>query len=343
MRERSGVTLASLTTLRVGGPADRVIEASTRDELVDVVRSEDMKGLLVLGGGSNLVVSDDGVRVPVVAVRTAGVSVDPQGDEVLLEVAAGESWDELVARCVSEGWSGVEALTGIPGSVGATPIQNVGAYGQEVSDVVVSVDVFDRKLQRANTMARTDCRFGYRTSAFKEEPDRYVVLSVRLRLSASTDSGPVRYTELASLVDIELGEKAPLGDVYAAVLELRRSKGMVLDSSDHDTWSVGSFFTNPILALPDVPVDAPQWTQPDGRVKTSAAWLIERSGFTKGFGAALGTGAATLSTKHTLAITNRGSATTSDILLLARTVRDGVHDRYGITLQAEPTLVGVHL
>ncbi|MCZ3388476.1 MAG: UDP-N-acetylmuramate dehydrogenase [Actinomycetia bacterium] len=343
MLERTDVSFASLTSLRVGGRAARLIEASTRDELVDVVRGEGRHGCLVLGGGSNLVVSDAGVDVPVIAVRSSGVEVGGNAERVLIDVDAGEPWDALVARCVVEGWTGIEALSGIPGSVGATPIQNVGAYGQEVADVVVSVDVFDRMTDRTHTMTAADCGFGYRTSVFKAYPDRFVVLSVRLGLRASRQGAPVRYTELARRLAVGLGESAPLTDVRAAVLDLRRAKGMVLDDADQDTWSVGSFFTNPVLAQPDVPADAPQWLQDDGRVKTSAAWLIEQAGFSKGFGDDVGTGAATLSTKHTLAVTNRGGATTGDILLLARTVRSGVRDRFGVTLHPEPTLVGVDL
>ena len=343
MLERTDVSLAALTTLRVGGSVARLVEASTTDELVDVVRRDGRDGCLVLGGGSNVVVSDAGVDVPVVAVRTTGVEVGGNAEHVIIDVAAGESWDSLVARCVSEGWAGIEALSGIPGSVGATPIQNVGAYGQEVADVVASVDVFNRHTDRVHTMTAADCGFGYRTSVFKAHPDRFVVLSVRLRLPVASRGASVRYTELTRRLDIEVGESAPLAEVRAAVLELRRAKGMVLDDADHDTWSAGSFFTNPVLAQGDVPADAPQWLQADGRVKTSAAWLIEHAGFGKGFGAEVGSGAATLSTKHTLAITNRGTATTEDLLLLARTVRAGVHDRFGVTLQAEPTLVGVDL
>lgn len=343
MLERTDGSLASLTTLRVGGRAARLVEASTREELVDVIRGEGRDGCLILGGGSNLVVSDAGVEVPVIAVRTTGVEVDFVAERALIDVAAGEPWDALVARCVAEGWAGIEALSGIPGSVGATPIQNVGAYGQQIADVVVSVDVLDRVTDRIHAMTAAECGFGYRTSVFKAHSDRFVVLSVRLRLPVSRQGAPVLYTELARRLAVEPGESAPLIDVRAAVLDLRRAKGMVLDDADHDTWSAGSFFTNPILTQADVPAHAPQWLQDDGRVKTSAAWLIEQAGFPKGFGDDVGTGAATLSTKHTLAVTNRGGATTEDILLLARTVRAGVHDRFGVTLHPEPTLVGVDL
>jgi UDP-N-acetylmuramate dehydrogenase len=316
---------------------------STTDELLDAVRERGRDGCLVLAGGSNLVVGDAGVEVPVVAVRTSGVDVTRTDTDVLLEVAAGESWDYLVALAVSEGWAGVEALSGIPGSVGATPIQNVGAYGQEIAEVVAGVEVYDRLTARRRRMSRADCGFTYRGSAFKGEPGRFVVLTVHLRLRMGDEGAPVRYAELAGVLGVEPGGRAPLPAVRAAVLDLRRRKGMLLDADDHDTWSAGSFFTNPVLPASAVPDGAPRWKQPDGRVKTSAAWLIEQAGFGKGFGSGLGTGRATLSTKHALAVTNRGRATTEDLLLLARTVRSGVRERFGVTLHPEPTLVGVHL
>ncbi len=343
MLERHGVPFAALTTLRVGGEADRLIEVPTRDELVELVRELDREPYVLLGGGSNLVVSDGGVSAPVIAVRTAGVTVSRDADEVLLDVAAGEPWDALVERCVDEGWAGVEALSGIPGSVGATPIQNVGAYGQDVGAVVSGVEVFDRAAASVRTLSPAGCDFGYRTSIFKAEPGRFVVLSVQFRLAVTDEGAGVRYDELARRLEVAIGDAAPLADVRGAVLDLRRAKGMVLADQDHDTWSAGSFFMNPLLAAGEVPSGAPRWPQPDGRVKTSAAWLIEQAGFHKGFGADLGTGRATLSTKHALAITNRGGATTDDIVLLARTVRAGVLDQFGVTLDAEPTLVGVHL
>jgi UDP-N-acetylmuramate dehydrogenase len=227
--------------------------------------------------------------------------------------------------------------------VGATPVQNVGAYGQEIAEVVDRVEVFDRLTSRVHPMSGADCGFGYRTSIFRAEPDRFLVLSVRLRLRESDRSAPVRYAELAARLDASVGDELPLHEVRAAVLDLRRRKGMVLDTEDHDTWSAGSFFINPVVDGGVLPSDAPRWPQADGLVKTSAAWLIERSGFAKGFGRELGSGRATLSSKHTLAVTNRGGASTEDILLLARTVRDGVRQHYGISLHPEPTLVGVSL
>lgn len=342
--------LADHTTLRLGGPAARWVSVTTEDELVAAVSEADAVGepVLVLGGGSNLVVADEGFPGTVVEVATRGVSPDTEDEAscggVLVTVAAGESWDELVAHAVANEWSGIEALSGIPGSVGATPIQNVGAYGQEVSQTIASVRVWDRTLRGLRTFANADCGFAYRTSRFKADRldpwgGRHVVLSVTFQLRQGSMGGPVVYAELARTLGIGLGERAPLADVRRAVLGLRAGKGMVLDPADHDTWSAGSFFTNPVVPPDAVPDGAPAWPQPDGQVKTSAAWLIERAGFAKGYG----TDRAALSGKHTLALTNRGGATTAELLGLAREVRDGVEARFGIRLVNEPVLVGCEL
>jgi UDP-N-acetylmuramate dehydrogenase len=333
--------LAEHTTLRLGGAADRFVTARTEDELVEAVSAADAAGepCLVLGGGSNLVVADDGFRGTVVRVATSGVSADvgdgPSCGGAMVTVAAGESWDELVATAVTRRWVGVEALAGIPGLVGATPIQNVGAYGQEVSQTIASVRVWDRKLRGVRTYANADCGFGYRYSRFKADPRRHVVLSVTFQLAQGDLGAPVTYAELARTLGVETGQRAPAADVREAVLGLRRGKGMVLDPADHDTWSAGSFFTNPVVAPEAVPEGAPAWPA-DGGVKTSAAWLIEHAGFAKGYG----NDRVGLSTKHTLAITNRGSGTTADLLSLAREIRDGVETAYGIRLVNEPVLVG---
>ncbi len=335
--------LAGLTTLRLGGPARELVRATTEDGLLDAVRSADAAGtpLLLVAGGSNLVVGDDGFDGTVVRIETAGVDVatDTCGG-AMVTVAAGESWDALVERAVSSGWIGTEALSGIPGSVGATPVQNVGAYGQEVADTVASVRCWDRRDGVQRTFFAADCGFGYRTSRFKQHPERYLVLAVTFQLRLGDLSAPVRYAELARTLGVEVDARAPMTEVREAVLSLRRGKGMVLDDADHDTWSAGSFFTNPFVpdasALPD---GAPRWEQPDGSVKTSAAWLIEHAGFGKGYG----TDRVSLSTKHTLALTNRGSATTADLLALAAEVQRGVHAAFGVWLVNEPTLVGCAL
>jgi UDP-N-acetylmuramate dehydrogenase len=324
--------LAELTTIRLGGPARRLVEARTEAELVAAVREAEPP-VLVLAGGSNVVIADEGLPGTVVRVATEGV--DRDGER--LTVAAGEPWDDLVADSVERGLQGFECLAGIPGTVGATPIQNVGAYGQEVSETVETVRVFDRETDRVEDLPAAACGFRYRSSVFKYH-DRRVVLSVTFRLRRGHASGPLRYAELARALDVPVGGSAPLADVREAVLALRRRKGMVIDPADPDTVSVGSFFTNPILGAEQFAAlqDAPGWSEPDGRVKTSAAWLIERAGFHRGHG----NGRVGISTKHTLALVNRGGATTAELMALAREIAAGVHARFGIRLAPEPVLVG---
>lgn len=333
--------LADHTTLRLGGPADEWVTVTAETDLAAALDTD--LPVLVLGGGSNLVVADEGFRGRVVEIAVRGVAPDVEDGVscggVMVTVAAGESWDDLVALAVEKEWTGIEALSGIPGSVGATPIQNVGAYGQEVSQTIASVRVWDRRLRGIRTFANADCGFGYRTSRFKADPGRHVVLSVTFQLKQGSLGEPVAYAELARTLGVETGQRAPLAAVRDAVLGLRRGKGMVLDADDHDTWSAGSFFTNPVVAPDAVPEGAPAWPQPDGLVKTSAAWLIEHAGFGKGYGGP----AAALSGKHTLALTNRGTATTADLLALAREVRDGVEARFGVRLVNEPVLVGCEI
>ncbi|MFI0898662.1 UDP-N-acetylmuramate dehydrogenase [Streptomyces sp. NPDC020983] len=342
--------LAPYTTFRLGGPARRLVTARTDDELVAAVREADERGepVLLLGGGSNLVISDDGF--PGTAVRIATQGTELRG--TALELAAGEVWSDAVAATVRAGLAGLECLAGIPGSAGATPIQNVGAYGQEVSSTVTEVVAYDRRARETVTLPNRECGFSYRSSRFKEEPERYVVLRVRFGLEAAAGmSAPLRYAETARALGVAVGERVPLEKASATVLALRAGKGMVLDAADHDTWSAGSFFTNPVLTAagfaafldrvhdrlgPDV---APPAYPAGEHTKTSAAWLIDKAGFTKGYG----TGPARISGKHTLALTNRGAATTADLLALAREVRDGVHAAFGVTLVNEPVMVGVEL
>jgi UDP-N-acetylmuramate dehydrogenase len=347
------VPLASLTTLRLGGSARRLVAASSADEVVAAVASADAAAepLLVLGGGSNLVVADAGFDGTVLRVAPRGVSAARIGDRVRLVAAAGEPWDDLVARCVADGLAGIECLSGIPGLTGAAPIQNVGAYGQELAETVAAVSAYDREARALVELRPADCRFAYRSSVFKRSA-RYVVLSVTLELGRSNAGGPVRYAELAGRLDLRPDERPPLSELREAVLALRRGKGMVVDPSDPDSVSAGSFFVNPIL--PDEQfamlerrvherlgdhIAPPAWPEADGRVKTSAAWLIEQAGFRRGYGR----GRIGISRKHTLALVNRGGATTAELLSLARELRDGVRTSFGITLQPEPTLVGVEL
>jgi UDP-N-acetylmuramate dehydrogenase len=338
----TGRRLSELTTLRLGGPAAAYAEVATRSELYDAVAAADAVGqpVLVLGRGSNVVVADDGFAGLVVRVATRGVHAGGDlcgGAEVVVE--AGEDWDALVARAVEAEWVGVEALSGIPGTVGAVPIQNVGAYGQEVAETIAQVHVYDRVDRRTRTMAAAECGFGYRTSLFKQTPDRYVVGAVTFQFRLGDLGAPLQYAELARSLGLEVGERAPSAQVRAAVLALRARKGMILDPDDHDTWSAGSFFTNPSVEPSALPDGAPAFAQPDGRIKTSAAWLIEHAGYSRGHGE----GAVRLSSKHTLALTNRGGATTEELLALARDVRAGVERAFGITLQPEPTLIGCSL
>jgi len=362
MTVRSDASLARLTTLRLGGPARRMVTVTTEDDLVEALRRPDPMGgpTMLLAGGSNVVMADDGYDGTVVHVTSRGVRMVTAADDdgvVQVEVAAGEPWDEVVAATVADGLAGLECLSGIPGSTGATPIQNVGAYGQEVSQTITAVRVYDRARDTIVDLAPTDCAFTYRHSAFKGH-DRYAVLRVTFALRRDPQGAIARYAELARTLGVEAGARVPVAAARETVLDLRRGKGMVLDAADHDTWSAGSFFTNPILdaeafavlqgraaqALGADGPSVPAWPESDGRVKTSAAWLIERAGFTKGYGgpAALG-GRVSLSTKHTLALTNRGDATTADLLTLARDVRDGVQARFGVVLVPEPVLVGVSL
>jgi UDP-N-acetylmuramate dehydrogenase len=331
--------LSAYTTLRLGGPARTLVVARTEEELVAAVRDAEPP-LLVLAGGSNVVVADEGFPGTVVLVATRGVSDD-------LRVAAGEPWDPFVADCVARGLAGVEALSGIPGSVGASPIQNIGAYGQEVAQTITLVRAYDREERAVVELTRAECGFGYRTSRFKREAGRWVVLTVDVALEPSDRSTPIAYAELARALGVAVGDRAPLADVRAAVLRLRRAKGMVVAEDDPDSVSAGSFFTNPVLteaefaaleerAGPDARVPRFPAGEP-GRVKTSAAWLIERAGFAKGHGDPL---TVAISSKHTLALTNRGAGTTLDLVRLAREVADGVEARWGVRLVPEPVFVG---
>ena len=375
---REQVMLSGYTTLGLGGPAARFIEADSDDQIVATVRGADRDGepVLVLGGGSNLVVADEGFPGTVVHLATRGVSIAAGRDgAATVAVAAGEDWDSLVGRCVAEGLSGIECLAGIPGLAGATPIQNVGAYGQEVAATVTQVRAYDRLRDTVVELANADCGFGYRTSAFKHSTGaarpggagrraaldpaaatgRFIVLGVTFRLARDPLSAPVGYAELARALGVGDGERVPLDDARSAVLALRRGKGMVLDPDDPDTRSAGSFFTNPVLdrrQLAEVERRAaarmghaaqagvPRFAAGDGLVKIPAAWLIEQAGFGKGYP---GNGSARISSKHTLALTNPGGASTAGLVALAREIRNGVREAFGVELVSEPVLVGAEL
>lgn len=339
-------TLREHTTLRLGGPARRFVTAASADELVNTVRDLDADGepTLLLGGGSNLVVADEGFPGTVVRIASKGWSGT--------SVEAGQDWDEFVAATVEKGYGGLECLSGIPGAAGATPIQNVGAYGCEISEVLDSIELFDRRTGEVAAVRADELGFAYRTSVLKGT-ENGVVLRVRFALSEDGLSAPIRYAELARTLGVDVGARVPAREAREAVLALRRGKGMVLDATDHDTWSAGSFFTNPIVDPANVDVvlarigevvggdvRVPRYPAEHG-VKLSAAWLIERAGFGKGYRGK--TGSVSLSTKHTLALTNRGGASTAELLALAREVRDGVADRFGVVLRPEPLLINCAL
>ena len=337
--------LAQYTSLRVGGPAQKFIHATTEQELIEAVKNSDKSGepVLIIGGGSNVLIGDQGFNGTVIRVETKGNSY--QFDACsggMITVNSGENWDDFVQWIISKGFADVETLSGIPGTVGGAPIQNIGAYGHEVCEVIARVRTWDRKINAVKTFTNQDCEFGYRTSRFKREKDRYVVLDVTFQLRKGEMSLPIKYQELANYLGVQLGDRVLVEDVRRAVLALRAAKGMVLSESDPDSWSAGSFFVNPILSAElaaKLPSDAPRWQQADGRVKTSAAWLMEKSGVRKGDEHE----GARVSTKHVLALVNSGNAKASDIAELAKSARAQVKKVFGITLEPEVHFVGLSL
>ena len=342
-RVDEAVPLAPLTTLRVGPVAPRVITCTSTEQVVTTLRQLDSEGcrpLLVLAGGSNLVIADTLADLTVVRLAAANISVDGN----IVRAEAGAVWDDVVVAAIAAGLGGLECLSGIPGSAGATPVQNVGAYGAEVADTITRVRLLDRRSGVVRWAPPSALGFGYRTSVLKHS-DGSIVLEVEFALDASGRSAPLRYAELVTALDATAGERTDPAAVREAVLGLRARKGMVLDPADHDTWSVGSFFTNPVVAqdfyqqLADsVDRPVPHYPAADG-VKLAAGWLVEQAGFGKGYPDDL-TARCRLSTKHALALTNRGGASADDVVALARTVRDGVRDVFGVTLTPEPVLVG---
>lgn len=336
-------TLSKYTSLRVGGPAKSIVNVSTEAEIIAAIEAAGDSPVLIIGGGSNVLISDSGFEGTVIHIANnqAESEVDACSGATLT-IGAGEDWDRFVATTISRGFAGLETLSGIPGTVGAAPIQNIGAYGHEVSEFITRVRTYDRQAKAIKTFTNTECEFEYRSSHFKKHPGRYIVLSVQFQIRTGEISTPITYAELAKKLGIEVGEKAPVIDTRKAVMELRASKGMLLNPEDKDSWSAGSFFTNPIVSTEiasALPEGAPKWPTSDGRVKTSAAWLIENSGIDKG----QSHGGARISTKHVLALTNSGSATAEEIAQLARKVRASVQEKFGITLEPEVNLVGITL
>ena len=337
--------LAKYTSLHIGGPAKKLVHVATEEELVSAVKAADAAGeeVLIIGGGSNVLVGDEGFNGTVIRVETKGNSYHVDAcSGGMITIAAGEDWDGFVEWILNKGFAGLETMSGIPGTVGGAPIQNIGAYGHEVSEVIARVRTWDRKAGEYKTFSNSECEFSYRSSVFKKNPGRYVIIDVTFQLRNGEMSLPITYKELANYLGIDLEARALVSDVRKAVLSLRAAKGMLLDEKDHDTWSAGSFFVNPIVSkeiAATLPADAPRWPQADGRIKTSAAWLMENAGMKKG----KAHNGAAISSKHVLALVNTGSATAADIVDIARSARSAVQEKFGITLEPEVQFVGLSL
>jgi len=335
--------LSNYTSLRVGGSAGKFIEVSTESEIISAIESAGDKPILIMGAGTNMLVSDAGFDGTVIRISNNNLESEIDAcSGATLKIGAGENWDHFVAATISRGFAGLETLSGIPGTVGAAPIQNIGAYGHEASEFITRVRTYDRKEKKLTTFTNSECGFSYRSSRFKTEKDRYVILEVSFQLRIGEETTPIIYAELAEALGIKVGEKAPVVKTRKVTLELRSKKGMLLNPADRDSWSAGSFFTNPIVdaeIAAQLPADAPRWPQADGRIKTSAAWLMENAGVHKGDSIQ----GARISTKHVLALTNAGNATAADIATLARNAQIKVKEVFGITLEPEVNLIGLNL
>jgi UDP-N-acetylmuramate dehydrogenase len=335
--------LSQLTSFRVGGRAEKLIEASSEKEIIAAIESAGDLPILIMGGGTNMLIGDSGYKGVVIHISNNKVEEEIDAcSGATLTIGAGENWDSFVEKTISRGFAGLETLSGIPGTVGAAPIQNIGAYGHEVSEFITRVRTYDREKKEVKTFTNQECDFSYRSSHFKKHPGRYVVLDVAFQLRIGEETTAITYAELAQALGVSVGDKAPVGATREKVLALRAKKGMLLSDSDHDCWSAGSFFTNPIISkekADSLPENAPRWAHEGGAVKTSAAWLIENSGIAKGEAV----GGARVSTKHVLALTNSGNATAADIAQLAKHVQKSVQEKFGITLEPEVNLVGINL
>ena len=335
--------LSQYTSLRVGGPATKIVQVSTEAQIIAAIEEAGDTPILIMGGGTNVLIADKGFEGTVIRISNNSVQAEVDAcSGATLTIGAGEDWDVFVQTTIASGFAGLETLSGIPGTVGASPIQNIGAYGHEVSEFITRVRTYDRQEKALKTFTNSECQFSYRNSLVKSHPGRYVVLDVQFQIRRGEFSDPITYLELAKKLGVELGDKAPVAATREAVLALRASKGMLLSTEDHDSWSAGSFFTNPIIsqqAADALPNAAPKWPLNDGRVKISAAWLIENAGMHKGDEV----GGARISTKHVLALTNSGDATAADIAELAKRARDHVKEIFGITLEAEVNLIGIEI
>ena len=335
--------LSQYTSLRVGGPAKKIVQVATEAQIIAAIEAAGDLPILIMGGGTNVLISDSGFAGTVIRISNNSVKSEVDAcSGATLTIGAGEDWDAFVLTTIERGYAGLETLSGIPGTVGATPIQNIGAYGHEVAEFITRVRTYDRQEKCVKTLTNSECEFSYRNSYFKSHPGRYVVLDVQFQIRRGEMSEPITYLELAKKLGVEPGDKASVIATREAVLELRASKGMLLKADDYDSWSAGSFFTNPIIsqqAADALPNAAPKWPLNDGRVKVSAAWLIENSGIHKGDEV----GGARISSKHVLALSNSGSATAADIAQLATRARTHVKEAFGITLETEVNLIGIEI
>ncbi len=335
MRQLKGFKLSDHTTLRVGGIATTVCEIQSPSDIQDFVHEYGNQDFFVLGGGSNIVAPDHEIKTPIAFMQLVNSSAKTDGDFVEINAGAGMLWDDFVADAVDQGLSGVETLSGIPGTVGASPIQNIGAYGTEVNSSIKSVQLVDGTTGKSRILTNEELKFSYRFSILKNLTSRFIIENVTFRLKRDKNSKITNYPQVAESLGINPGESVSIKELRNAILAIRKSKGMILDSKDHDTFSVGSFFINPIMEKEKVPTNAPMYENQSGKVKTSAAWLIEQAGFEKGFRL----GGAMISSKHTLAIANSGNATAEDVIELSNLITSGVLQKFGIALTIEPRIL----
>jgi UDP-N-acetylmuramate dehydrogenase len=337
MRQLKGFKLSDHTTLRVGGLATTVCEIQSPSDIQDFVHEYGNQDFFVLGGGSNIVAPDHEIKTPIAYMQLVNSSAKTDGDFVEINAGSGMSWDDFVADAVDQGLSGVETLSGIPGTVGASPIQNIGAYGTEVNSSIKSVQLVDGTTGKSRILTNEELKFSYRFSILKNLTSRFIIENVTFRLKRDKNSKITNYPQVAESLGINPGESVSIKELRNTILAIRKSKGMILDANDHDTFSVGSFFINPILEKDKVPTNAPMYENKSGKVKTSAAWLIEQAGFEKGFRL----GGAMISSKHTLAIANSGNATAEDIIELSNLITSGVLQKFGIALTIEPRILKI--
>ena len=335
MRQLKGFKLSDHTTLRVGGLATTVCEIQSPSDIQDFVHEYGNQDFFVLGGGSNIVAPDHEIKTPIAYMQLVNSSAKTDGDFIEINAGSGMSWDDFVADAVDQGLSGVETLSGIPGTVGASPIQNIGAYGTEVNSSIKSVQLVDGTTGKSRILTNEELKFSYRFSILKNLTSRFIIENVTFRLKRDKNSKITNYPQVAESLGINPGESVSIKELRNTILAIRKSKGMILDANDHDTFSVGSFFINPILEKDKVPTNAPMYENKSGKVKTSAAWLIEQAGFEKGFRL----GGAMISSKHTLAIANSGNATAEDIIELSNLITSGVLQKFGIALTIEPRIL----